>query len=162
MYEAFTDLKEHLRKQFEENESLKKQLADEQKRRIEVEKKLEQMELEYLTAGTLSVNFDDYHVTEEEHQEQVEAIDSEDIKKMHLTLPNLVKCVQHLIQKVKQVEDLDIVIVLGDTGSGKSTMLNSLVFGPKSLALKTIEVQSNQRILKQKVIDYSDEFKKQI
>ena len=101
MYEAFTDLKEHLRKQFEENESLKKQLADEQKRRIEAEKKLEQMELEYLTAGTLSVNFDDFHVTEEENQEQVEAIDSEDIKKMHLTLPNLVKCVQHLIQKVK-------------------------------------------------------------
>lgn len=49
--------------------------------------------------------------------------------------------------------------MLGDTGSGKSTLLNSLVFGTKSLELKTIEVKSNQRVMKYKVIDFSDEFR---
>lgn len=46
------------------------------------------------------------------------------------------------------LQDGDIVLVLGNTGCGKSTMLSSLVYGPENL----IQVQDPKNS-KQKFID---------
>lgn len=36
-------------------------------------------------------------------------------------------------------KDQDVVLAIGTTGCGKSTMLNSLIWGPESLEIKKID-----------------------
>ena len=42
-------------------------------------------------------------------------------------------------KKLSVLKQGNIVLVIGNTGSGKSTMLSSLIYGPQSLRLKEIE-----------------------
>lgn len=62
------------------------------------------------------------------------------MEQLKFTLSNLVNI---LIPAFKVLDQSDIinqniVLALGNTGCGKSTMLNSLVWGPESLQLETI------------------------
>lgn len=59
------------------------------------------------------------------------------------TLGNLVKVLKEAFKVLdqNQIEKADIILAVGNTGCGKSTILNSLVFGPDSLQLKKIEEQ---------------------
>lgn len=50
------------------------------------------------------------------------------------------------------IKDAEIVLAIGNTGSGKSTMLNSLVFGTEILSVQTTDK-------KKKVIDQKDGYK---
>ena len=50
------------------------------------------------------------------------------------------------------IKGADIVIAIGNTGAGKSTMLNSLVFGTDKLEMKKTDKRKN-------VIDQKDGFR---
>ena len=90
-----------------------------------------------------------------------------------------------LIPAFKELDERsrgDLVIVLGQTGDGKSTMLASLLYGPDKLEEKvlkeTIKIakldkngnpllkdgipQVKKKTMKTKVIDYKDDFKKNV
>ena len=53
-----------------------------------------------------------------------------------LSLRNLVDLLEEAIEALKILKDEDVVLVLGNTGSGKSTMLSSLIYGPDTLEEK--------------------------
>lgn len=48
-------------------------------------------------------------------------------------LYQIVSILKAALNDLDKVDDQDLVIVLGNTGCGKSTMLNSLLLGPDSL-----------------------------
>ena len=45
-----------------------------------------------------------------------------------------------LFKGLDEINNKNIVIALGDTGCGKSTMLTALVFGPEALEEKNVKV----------------------
>ena len=57
----------------------------------------------------------------------------EQIKTLDLNLFELVRCLKEAFRNMVVVSGQDVVLTLGATGCGKSTMLTSLVFGPESL-----------------------------
>ena len=63
----------------------------------------------------------------------------ESIAKMECSLTNLVKILKWAFEKVKVIEGEDVVVALGNTGCGKSTMFTSLILGPEALELKKLE-----------------------
>lgn len=76
-------------------------------------------------------------------QEQVEPeieLERDAINNQPLTLNLLVKIVKK-IQKLhlSEIEGKEVIICLGLTGCGKSTMLTSLVYGPGSLEEQRVE-----------------------
>lgn len=58
------------------------------------------------------------------------------------TLNNLVSVLRVAFPNLSQVDNEDLIIAYGNTGSGKSTIFSSLVYGPDSLTVKTIEIES--------------------
>ena len=56
-----------------------------------------------------------------------------------------------MVKGLNKLQSSNIVVAIGKTGSGKSTMLNSIVFGPDKL--KTTKIN------RKAVIDQIDEFK---
>lgn len=81
-----------------------------------------------------------------------------------MSLKQLVLCLREALNGVSHVNGKDIIVCLGNTGSGKTTMLNSLVHGPESL--EVIEIKEKVKIKKGKtkevkklVIEQKEEFK---
>ena len=69
----------------------------------------------------------------------------------------------HLMQKeLKILSKGNIVLVVGYTGCGKSTMLSSLIYGPKSLELTKVEVVGNKKNKKMEVIDHKKKNKPEL
>ena len=58
---------------------------------------------------------------------------------MGKSLVTLVETLTKAFQQFEAAENADIVLAIGNTGCGKSTMLSSLVDGPSSLQIKTIK-----------------------
>lgn len=56
-----------------------------------------------------------------------------DMQKMEPSLDSVVDALSSLFESLKDLEDKDIVICVGNPGSGKSTMLTSLTSSPSSL-----------------------------
>lgn len=63
----------------------------------------------------------------------------ESIAKMECTLTNLVAILKWAFEQVKFVENQDVVVALGNTGCGKSTMFTSLIYGSQALELKQLQ-----------------------
>ena len=63
-------------------------------------------------------------------------------------LNDMVDCLRSAKEHLEFLQDGVVVLVLGNTGCGKSTMLSSLVYGPQNLVLKP-DPKNNKR----KVID---------
>lgn len=63
----------------------------------------------------------------------------ESIAKMECTLTNLVSILRWAFEQVKVVANQDVVVALGNTGCGKSTMFTSLIYGSSALELKQLE-----------------------
>lgn len=55
------------------------------------------------------------------------------IQNLEMTLENFVRTLQKAFQNLEYLKGKNIILALGYTGCGKSTMLNSLLFGPESL-----------------------------
>ena len=64
--------------------------------------------------------------------------DAESIKKLTLSLQNIVAVLQHVFQKIEELRGKDLVIMLGNPADGKSSVLASLIHGPDSLQEKTL------------------------
>lgn len=64
---------------------------------------------------------------------------------MECTLTNLVSILKWAFEKVKCVEGQDVVVALGNTGCGKSTMFTSLIYGSDALELKILEEKVQER-----------------
>jgi len=54
------------------------------------------------------------------------------------TLHNIARYLKALFDKLELIKDQDLVIALGNTGCGKSTMLTSLLYGPEALEEKKL------------------------
>lgn len=70
-----------------------------------------------------------------------ESLNKDNIMNMSLSLDNLVSCLEQAFQemKIERYANQNLVMAIGNTGCGKSTMLSSLLFGPESLKLSKIE-----------------------
>jgi len=67
-------------------------------------------------------------------------------------LTDLVKILMQVDTNLNQQGDKDIIVGLGNTGCGKSTMLTSLVYGKEALVNKEMEISAGRRTKKMKVI----------
>ena len=65
--------------------------------------------------------------------------DKASIAKMECTLEHLVDILKWAFDLVKVVKDQDVVVALGNTGCGKSTMFTSLIHGPEALEIQKKE-----------------------
>lgn len=70
-------------------------------------------------------------------------ISHEDVKKMPHQLFEIVSILNAAQTNLDNINEADLVIVLGNTGCGKSTMLNSLLLGPDFLEERDVKVQVN-------------------
>ena len=58
-------------------------------------------------------------------------------------MDNLVMILEEAYPKLDVVDDANLILAIGVTGGGKSTMLTSLVFGPQALELQKTKVEYN-------------------
>ena len=56
-------------------------------------------------------------------------------------LKNVVSACREIFGLVEKADDKEIIVALGNPGSGKSTMFTSLVYGPESLERKKVEYE---------------------
>lgn len=99
------------------------------------------------------------------------ALEREAVEQMKCTLPNLVHCLKQIfIDLNERIKDANVILTVGLTGTGKSTLVNSMVLGPDSLHSVTLEedVRIKRRdgtIMtkkkKRKVIDVKEEVARQ-
>ena len=83
----------------------------------------------------------------------------------HMSLKNIVGALEQAFKTIdfQQIAGQDVVMVLGNVSSGKSTLLMSLIHGPNSLAEREITQNVNLRngtskVVKNKCIDINDLF----
>jgi hypothetical protein len=95
-------------------------------------------------------------------------IEKDNILTQPCTLENIAKYLNSSFKMLQQVKDKNVIMALGNTGCGKSTMLNALVMGPEVLqeTSLTITMEINgaggvkkTKTKKQKVVDLKDEHK---
>lgn len=55
---------------------------------------------------------------------------------MLVTLDNLVMILEEGYKTLSEVNNANLILAIGSTGCGKSTMLTSLIFGPDALEVK--------------------------
>lgn len=74
----------------------------------------------------------------------------EEIQKMPFNLTSVVKTLSQLFQKLEYSVKQDLVVCIGNTSSGKSTLLTSFVEGTKGLQIENIKVgATNKSVLTQ-------------
>ena len=90
--------------------------------------------------------------------------DKEVVKKVKTDIPNLTCILKQAFKKLSQAKDKEIVVAIGNSAAGKSTMLTSLIYGPQSLKLTVITEKKmgpggKEIERKEEVIDWTDGFK---
>ena len=88
----------------------------------------------------------------------------EEIKKMECNFENLIPLLDLIFETFNMVEGADLLLSVGNTGCGKSTMINSFMYGPQSLEEKQLEFQvrghrGKMKKLQRTVIEQKEEFK---
>jgi predicted GTPase len=68
-------------------------------------------------------------------------LDKENVLKMHCNLENIVIILEEAFKFLQKIEGKNIILAVGNTGCGKSTMLTSLMYGPEALELKKIDYE---------------------
>ena len=67
-------------------------------------------------------------------------IDKDSLKNMECNLVNLAMVLYKVFEQLDAADRADLVLAIGNTGCGKSTMLSSVVFGPGYLEEVTKKV----------------------
>ena len=57
-------------------------------------------------------------------------IDKEKVKKLGCNLKNIYRVLQVAFKRLDPAKGANLVVAVGNTGCGKSTMLTSILFGP--------------------------------
>ena len=88
----------------------------------------------------------------------------EEIKKMDCNFENLIPLLDLIFETFNMVEGADLLISVGNTGSGKSTMINSLMYGASTLEEKELEFQvrghrGKMKKVQRRVIEQKEEFR---
>ena len=68
-------------------------------------------------------------------------VDKEKVKKLKCNLQNIYKVLQVAFETLSPAKDANLVVAVGNTGCGKSTMLSSIIFGPDCLQKTQISVE---------------------
>ena len=63
-------------------------------------------------------------------------VDKEKVKKLKCNLVNLYRVLQVAFEKLGPAKDANLVVAVGNTGCGKSTMLTSILYGSDALEKK--------------------------
>ena len=77
---------------------------------------------------------------QDENQINTQLLLKENVKKMDVSLTSLVNVLTEGFKCLKDIKDQNLIIVIGNTGCGKSTMLSSLLNGPESLEITSIDI----------------------
>lgn len=91
------------------------------------------------TRGEVPPELQDYLYTE------IVDVRKEDVKTMKPDLINLQRILKAGFKKVDQVKFKNIILVIGNTGCGKSTILNSMILGAEKLEFVVKKVQIVKR-----------------
>ena len=88
----------------------------------------------------------------------------EEIKKMECNFENLIPLLDLIFETFNMVDGADLLLTVGNKGCGKSTMINSLMYGSQSLEEKSLEFQvrglrGKMKKVKRNVIEQKEEFK---
>lgn len=88
----------------------------------------------------------------------------EEIKKMECNFENLIPLLDLIFETFNMVDGADLLLSIGNKGCGKSTIINSLMYGPQSLEEKHLEFQvrglrGKMKKVKRTVIEQKEEFK---
>ena len=71
-------------------------------------------------------------------------LNKEVVKKMALSLDNMCLILEQAFKTLMNIDNANLILAIGNTGCGKSTMMTSLMFGSDALEIKkvtqTIEV----------------------
>ena len=79
--------------------------------------------------------------TDDENPFDAALLTKEMVKAQKFTLRNLTKFLNIAIKGLKQIEGSDdLIMAIGNTGCGKSTLITSLIYGPEALEEKMIEI----------------------
>ena len=73
-------------------------------------------------------------------------IDKESLKKKDCNLINLAMALKLVFDKLEAAKGNDLVLAIGNTGCGKSTMLSSIVYGPGHLSevKRDVEIETTK------------------
>ena len=63
----------------------------------------------------------------------------EEIKKMECNFENLIPLLDLIFETFNIVDGADLLLSIGNKGCGKSTIINSLMYGPQSLEEKHLD-----------------------
>ena len=77
-------------------------------------------------------------------------IDKETLKNKECTLVNLAMALKLVFDELEAAEGADLVLAIGNTGCGKSTMLTSIVYGPGHLELMPREMTVETNVIDKK------------
>lgn len=66
----------------------------------------------------------------------MELLSKEEVKKMPMTLDNMVLVLEQAYRTLQHINDANLILAVGNTGCGKSTMMTSLMFGSDALEVK--------------------------
>jgi ABC-type nitrate/sulfonate/bicarbonate transport system ATPase subunit len=55
---------------------------------------------------------------------------------MAMTLDNMILILEQAFKTLKNVNDGNLILAIGNTGCGKSTMMSSLMFGSEALEIR--------------------------
>ena len=70
------------------------------------------------------------------------------MKQKGMNLQNIVETFKVASERIKHIEGKDIVVAVGDTGCGKTTLLRALIWGSQSL--------KQEKVAKKQVISSKD------
>ena len=71
--------------------------------------------------------------------QKFDQLSKQKIVKLSCDLASLYQCLKYAFSHLDEVENKDVIVAIGNTGCGKSTMLNSLIHGCDAMYEKEIE-----------------------
>lgn len=90
--------------------------------------------------------------------EEILTLDKEKILQMPCTLGNLIEILKraqsYILEHVPNLQDGNLIVAIGNTGCGKSTMLTSLIYGTDSL--QELRIEDPERKNKKWVIEQKE------
>ena len=69
----------------------------------------------------------------------MEPLKREDIKNLPLNLSNIIDVLERACLQIRVPDNGDLLMCIGNTASGKSTLLASLIYGSENMELKYLE-----------------------
>lgn len=80
-----------------------------------------------------------YAIKKKEAQMERLALNKDYIRSRDITLANLSTILASIFKSVREVSNADLVVCLGNTGCGKSSLLSAIVHGTDKMVIKTLQ-----------------------